>query len=106
PCPSHFLLPFYLPYSPPTLQPHTSHLPHTPNYLSIYPSIPNLIPHTTSPNPSPSHPSQPHLTISSCFPYFPSLLVIPDSHSSEPLFTQSPIVSPNHPPLILLPLSS
>src|SRR5699024_7240464 len=35
---------------------------------------------------------------------FSSLLVIPGSHSSEPLFTQSPIVFPSHPPPYLTPI--
>src|SRR5699024_10011133 len=96
-------LPFYphlyyiLPHIPPT-----SHSK-LPIYLPIHPQA---NPTSHSPSISPSHPlstSPHHIPM---LPYFPSLLVIPDSHSSEPLFTQSPIVSPNHHPLILLPLSS
>src|SRR5699024_8948629 len=76
-------IPLSIPFTPSLLSPLFSPTlqPHTPNYLSIYPS-------TFQPNPtfrlthlSPSHPlstSPHHIPM---FSYFPSLLVIPGSHS-------------------------
>src|SRR5699024_6645314 len=97
-------IPLPIPFTPSLLSPLFSPTlqPHTPNYLSIYPS-------TFQPNPtfrlthlSPSHPlstSPHHIPM---LPYFSSLLRSPGSHSSETLFAQSPIVSPNHPPPYLI----
>src|SRR5699024_2039896 len=94
--------------SSPLLSPSILYPPTHLIYLTLQTTYPSthppstLIPHSASlisPHPTPS---QPHLTLSSWFPYFPSLLVIPDSHSSEPLYPQSPIVFPSHPPPYLI----